>query len=61
MMLAFSPEQYIQVMSECIRVTRKHGYVEVMEMDLRIYGDPAAGSLTQQLNEEGKRLRQKIK
>ncbi|KAG2178104.1 hypothetical protein INT43_003357 [Umbelopsis isabellina] len=52
MMLAFSPEQYIQVMTECIRVTRKHGFVEVMEMDLRIYGDPTAGPLTQQLNEE---------
>jgi len=54
MMLAFSPEQYVQVMSECLRVTRKHGFVEVMEMDLRIYGDPTPGPLTQQLNEEGK-------
>ncbi|KAG2186882.1 hypothetical protein INT44_003109 [Umbelopsis vinacea] len=52
MMLAFSPEQYVQVMSECLRVTRKHGYVEVMEMDLRIYGDPTPGPLTQRLNEE---------
>lgn len=54
MMLAFSPEQYVQVMSECLRVTRKHGFVEVMEMDLRIYGDPTPGPLTSQLNEEGK-------
>ncbi|GAB5586602.1 hypothetical protein Unana1_01502 [Umbelopsis nana] len=52
MMLAFSPEQYVQVMSECLRVTRKHGFVEVMEMDLRIYGDPNPGPLTSQLNEE---------
>lgn len=54
---SYSFEQYQLVMSECIRITKPGGYIEVIEMDLRIYHQRViSSSITQLLNSEGNDL-----
>ncbi|KAI9340350.1 hypothetical protein BD770DRAFT_399681 [Pilaira anomala] len=49
----FSFLQYQQVVTECIRITKPGGLIEVLEMDLRIYYDRLlSSSVTQLLNTE---------
>lgn len=51
----FSFLQYQQVVTECIRITKPGGLIEVLEMDLRIYYDRLLScTITQLLNTEGK-------
>lgn len=55
MIMSFNFEQYKQLVAECLRVCKINGYVEIMEMDLRIYNQRSIStSVTQTLNSEGK-------
>lgn len=51
---SYTFDQYQSVINECIRITKPGGYIEVMEMDLRIYHQRIiSSSITQLLNNEG--------
>ncbi|KAI8381353.1 S-adenosyl-L-methionine-dependent methyltransferase [Radiomyces spectabilis] len=53
LILSYSFEQYRQLVKECWRVTKPGGFVEIIEMDMRIYhGRPLVGSVAQTLNSE---------
>lgn len=50
---SYTFDQYQSVMNECIRITKPGGYIEVMEMDLRIYHQRMiSSSITHLLNNE---------
>jgi ubiquinone/menaquinone biosynthesis C-methylase UbiE len=55
LMTSYSFDQYQLILNECIRITKPGGYIEVMEMDLRIYHQRlVSSSVTHLLNNEGK-------
>lgn len=54
LLLGYTFEQYQALVTECLRVCKPGGYVEVMEMDMRIYHQRVlSSSVTQLLNNEG--------
>lgn len=54
LLLGYTFEQYQALITECLRVCKPGGYIEVMEMDMRIYHQRALSlSVTQLLNNEG--------
>ncbi|KAI9480870.1 MAG: hypothetical protein EXX96DRAFT_538104 [Benjaminiella poitrasii] len=53
LVLTYSFEQYQALMTECLRICKPGGYIELMEMDMRIYHQRLlSASITQQLNNE---------
>jgi SAM-dependent methyltransferase len=53
LILDYTAEEYQQLISECIRLCRPGGFIEVMEMDLRIYHQRLlSSSVTHLLNTE---------
>ncbi|KAL0137626.1 hypothetical protein V8B55DRAFT_1530357 [Mucor lusitanicus] len=53
LLLGYTFEQYQALIAECLRVCKPGGYIEVMEMDMRIYHQrPLSVSITQLLNNE---------
>jgi SAM-dependent methyltransferase len=53
LILGYTFDQYQQLITECIRICKPGGYIEVMEMDLRIYHQRTlSNSVTQLLNSE---------
>lgn len=52
---SYTFDQYQSILNECIRITKPGGYIELMEMDLRIYHQRLiSSSVTHLLNNEGK-------
>ena len=56
LIFSYSPDYYREIIQECWRLCRPSGYVEMMELDMRIYGNPVVGPMTQMLNAQGKSL-----
>lgn len=55
LILAYPFQEYKQLLAECIRVAKPGAYIEVIEMDLRIYYQRLLSCpITQLLNSEGK-------
>ncbi|KAI9271047.1 hypothetical protein EDC94DRAFT_596946, partial [Helicostylum pulchrum] len=53
LIMGYSFQQYQDIITESIRITKSTGFIEVLEMDLRIYYDRLAScSITQLLNTE---------
>ncbi|GAN06149.1 type 11 methyltransferase [Mucor ambiguus] len=53
LLLGYTFEQYQALITECLRVCKPGGYIEVMEMDMRIYHQRVLSiSITQLLNNE---------
>lgn len=53
--MSYTAEQYQQLVKECWRVCKPGGFVELLEMDMRIYYCRAlVGQVTQTFNSEGK-------
>ncbi|KAK4508830.1 uncharacterized protein ATC70_013453 [Mucor velutinosus] len=53
LLLGYTLEQYQALIAECLRICKPGGYIEVMEMDMRIYHQRALSlSVTQLLNNE---------
>ncbi|KAG0188866.1 Peroxisomal membrane protein pex16 [Apophysomyces sp. BC1034] len=51
LILSYTANQYQQLVNECWRLCKPGGYVELIEMDMRIYhGRPLGGGMTQALN-----------
>ncbi|KAI9310460.1 S-adenosyl-L-methionine-dependent methyltransferase [Dichotomocladium elegans] len=44
------PDMYREVIQECWRVCKPRGFVEMMELDMQIYGNPQVGPITKMLN-----------
>jgi ubiquinone/menaquinone biosynthesis C-methylase UbiE len=51
---AYSEKDYLDLIKECYRICKPNGYVELYELDLRIYGNPKAGPTTRNLNSKGR-------
>ncbi|KAI9497451.1 S-adenosyl-L-methionine-dependent methyltransferase, partial [Zychaea mexicana] len=51
MCLAFTREQYSQVIDDCWRLLKPGGYLEILEMDMMVY---SPGPATERLNLQGK-------
>lgn len=52
--MGYTFQQYQDIITETIRITKSTGFIEVLEMDLRIYYDRLSScSITQLLNTEG--------
>jgi ubiquinone/menaquinone biosynthesis C-methylase UbiE len=51
---AYSEQDYLVLIKECLRICKSNGYIEFYELDMRIYGNPKAGPSTHTLNEKGK-------
>ncbi|KAI8384627.1 uncharacterized protein BYT42DRAFT_268434 [Radiomyces spectabilis] len=47
------PAYYEKLIKECWRVCKPGGYVEMVELDMHIYGNPALGPMTHSLNGKG--------
>ncbi|KAI8636309.1 hypothetical protein BD408DRAFT_426345, partial [Parasitella parasitica] len=47
---AYGDDCYREMVQECHRVCKPEGYVELYELDMRIYGNPKAGPTTHKLN-----------
>lgn len=53
LILEYTLDQYQQLVTECIRICKPGGFIEIMEMDLRIYHQRTlSNSVTQLLNSE---------
>ncbi|KAI8140348.1 hypothetical protein BJV82DRAFT_623575 [Fennellomyces sp. T-0311] len=53
LLLSFPPDQYQELVKQCWRVCKPGGFVELLEMDMRIYYDrPLVGKVTQTFNSE---------
>lgn len=53
---AYGDDCYRELLEECHRICKPEGYLEVYELDMRIYGNPKAGPVTHKLNAKGKKL-----
>ena len=54
LILTYTFEEYQQLMTECIRICKPNGHIELMEADLRIYHQRLLTCpVTQGLNNEG--------
>lgn len=53
--LSYTAEQYQELVNECWRICKPGGYVELLEMDMRIYHyrRSISGHITQKFNSEG--------
>jgi ubiquinone/menaquinone biosynthesis C-methylase UbiE len=51
---AYGDDCYQDLAQECHRICKPKGYVELYELDMRIYGNPKAGPITHKLNTKGK-------
>lgn len=49
-----TPDLYREMIQECWRLCKRQGFVEMMELDMQMYGNPVVGPLTQMLNTQGK-------
>ncbi|CEP13806.1 hypothetical protein [Parasitella parasitica] len=47
---AYGDDCYQDLVQECQRICKPEGYVELYELDMRIYGNPKAGPTTHKLN-----------
>ncbi|KAI9488921.1 hypothetical protein BDB00DRAFT_771675 [Zychaea mexicana] len=54
LIFSYNPDHYREIVQECWRLCRSGGYVEMMELDMRIYGSPVVGPMTHMLNSQGK-------
>ncbi|CDS06886.1 hypothetical protein LRAMOSA09410 [Lichtheimia ramosa] len=45
-----TPDLYREMIQECWRLCKRQGFVEMMELDMQMYGNPVVGPLTQMLN-----------
>ena len=57
MSTSYTFEEYQQILTECIRITKPGGYIEVMEMDFEIYESRITAScatITRLFNKESK-------
>ncbi|KAI9499229.1 hypothetical protein BDB00DRAFT_753634 [Zychaea mexicana] len=53
LLLSFPADQYQELVRQCWRVCKPGGFVELLEMDMRIYYDrPLVGKVTQTFNSE---------
>ncbi|KAI9278662.1 hypothetical protein BDA99DRAFT_567346 [Phascolomyces articulosus] len=53
LLLSFPADQYQELVKQCWRVCKPGGFVELLEMDMRIYYDrPPVGKVTQTFNSE---------
>ncbi|KAI7861023.1 hypothetical protein BDC45DRAFT_493337 [Circinella umbellata] len=50
LIFSYNPDHYREIVQECWRICRPGGYVEMMELDMRIYGNPMVGPTTYMLN-----------
>lgn len=56
LILSLSSEQYQELVQECWRICKPGGYVELLEMDMRVYYTrPCTGKVIQLFNSEGRR------
>lgn len=53
LIFSLPPDLYRDIVQECWRLCRPSGYVEMMELDMRIYGNPHIGPMTQEMNAQG--------
>jgi ubiquinone/menaquinone biosynthesis C-methylase UbiE len=51
---SYGEGDYIKLVSECKRICKIGGYVEFVELDMTIYGNPVPGSVTRVVNASGK-------
>lgn len=51
---AYGDDCYQELLQECHRICKPEGYLELYELDMRIYGNPKAGPVTHRLNAKGK-------
>lgn len=57
LILSLSSEQYQELVQECWRICKPGGYVELLEMDMRVYYTrPCTGKVIQLFNSEGKSI-----
>ncbi|GAN08826.1 type 11 methyltransferase [Mucor ambiguus] len=47
---AYGEDCYQDLLRECHRICKPEGYLELYELDMRIYGNPKAGPVTHRLN-----------
>ncbi|KAI8882985.1 hypothetical protein K501DRAFT_250359 [Backusella circina FSU 941] len=47
---SYGEEDYIKLISECKRICKTGGFVELAELDMTIYGNPLPGSVTRVVN-----------
>lgn len=52
---AYGDDCYQELLEECHRICKPEGYLEIYELDMRIYGNPKAGPVTHKLNAKGKK------
>lgn len=57
LIFSYPPDYYRDIVKECWRICRPSGYLEMMELDMQIYGIPQVGPMTQMLNSQGTLLR----
>lgn len=50
----YGDDPYLEFIQECKRICKPKGYIELYELDMRIYGNPRAGAATHKLNAIGK-------
>lgn len=54
LIFTYGKEKYNELIKESYRICKPGGYIELYELDMRIYGNPKAGPKTHQLNTKGK-------
>ncbi|KAI9314598.1 S-adenosyl-L-methionine-dependent methyltransferase [Dichotomocladium elegans] len=50
LIFSFRPDQYRDIVQECWRLCKPTGYMEMMELDMQIYGNIQVGPMTQMTN-----------
>lgn len=53
LIFSYPPDIYREIIQECWRLCRPNGFVEAVELDMHIFGNPVIGPTTQMLNEQG--------
>jgi ubiquinone/menaquinone biosynthesis C-methylase UbiE len=54
LLLGYTFNEYQELMTECLRLCKPGGYIELMEMDMRIYHQKLLSApITKMLNNEG--------
>jgi ubiquinone/menaquinone biosynthesis C-methylase UbiE len=54
LIFSYGEEDYVELIKQCERICKPGGYVELYELDMRIYGNPEVGPMTHKLNGKGK-------
>jgi ubiquinone/menaquinone biosynthesis C-methylase UbiE len=57
----YGDNDYMEFIKECKRICKPKGYLELYELDMRIYGNPRAGATTHKLNAIGNVIRESEK